>query len=95
MLTSNEVPRIHPKIAIDYIKCTTPFDCRKCAQVCTPSVYNYESAKMERGKETDKKEPGAWKVWAKWPDKCYGCMDCVKVCPVNAISIKIPKEVKS
>jgi len=49
--------------------------------------------KSERGKETDKKETGAYRVEPWFRDRCTGCMDCVKACPVNAITIKVPKEV--
>jgi len=49
--------------------------------------------KSERGKETDKEETGAYRVEPWFRDRCTGCMDCVKACPVNAITIKVPKEV--
>ena len=91
MLSPKEKPRKHPQITIDYKKCTTPFDCKKCVLVCATSVYSYQTVKMQRGKETDKHEPGAWQCQVMWPDKCWGCMDCVKACPQKAISIKFMK----
>ena len=84
---------LSPKITIDYSRCTIPFDCKKCLQVCPSGVFFVETLKSERGKETDKKEPGAYRVSVWFRDRCVACMDCVKVCPVNAITVKVPKEV--
>ena len=84
---------LSPKITIDYSRCTIPFDCKRCLQVCPSGVFFVETLKSERGKETDKKEPGAYRVSAWFRDRCVACMDCVTDCPVNAITIKVPKEV--
>lgn len=84
---------LSPKITIDYSKCTIPFDCKRCLQICASAVFMLVTLKSERGKETDKKETGAYRVEPWLRDRCTGCMDCVKACPVNAITIKVPKEV--
>lgn len=84
---------LSPKITIDYSKCTIPFDCKRCLQICASAVFMLVTLKSERGKETDKKETGAYRVELWLRDRCTGCMDCVKACPVNAITIKVPKEV--
>ena len=81
------------QIDVDYSKCTTPFDCKKCLQACAPAVLRVTALKMERGKETDKKEPGSYKLEPWFIDRCTGCMDCVTVCPVDAISVTAPQEV--
>jgi ferredoxin len=80
-------------IQIDHTKCTTPFDCKKCLMTCPPAVFVVRTVRMERGKETDKKKPGTYKVGPYYIDRCTGCMDCVNVCPVDAITITIPQEV--
>ena len=43
-----------PDIQIDYSKCTTPFNCKKCLQVCPQAVFHVIAAKIEKFKETDK-----------------------------------------
>ena len=82
-----------PKIEIDYAKCTTPFDCKKCLLICAPAVLATKPMKMTRGEETNKKEPGAYRLEAMFRDRCTGCLDCVNVCPVGALTVTIPKEV--
>lgn len=81
-----------PKIEIDHSKCTTPFDCKKCLMVCAPAVLGAQLMKMKRGEETDKKEPGAYKLQVFYRDRCTGCMDCVNACPVGALSVIIRQE---
>jgi ferredoxin len=58
-------------------------------------VFAVEAVKVERGKETDPEEPGAYKLWAPYRDKCIMCNDCLEVCPVSALAITLPQEVKS
>ncbi|MDP2952984.1 MAG: 4Fe-4S dicluster domain-containing protein [Chloroflexota bacterium] len=82
-----------PRIAIDYSRCTTPFDCKKCLLTCAPAVLRLDTIKVERGKETDRREPGAYRIEPYFRDRCTACMDCVKVCPVAAISVNMPQEV--
>lgn len=83
-----------PKIEIDHSKCTTPFDCKKCLQACAPAVLRVATIKTERGKETNKKEPGTYKIQPWYIDRCTGCMDCVNVCPLGAIAITVAEEAK-
>ena len=82
------MPAIH--IDIDHSKCTTPFDCKKCLLNCTPAVMRVSVVKMEKGKESDKKEPGVYRLEPWLIDRCTGCMDCVNVCPVDAITVTAP-----
>ena len=84
---------LSPKITIDYSKCTIPFDCKRCLQTCASAVFMVVTVKSERGKETDKKETGAYRIEPWFRDRCTGCMDCVNACPVRAITVKVPKEV--
>ncbi len=78
------------QIDFDHTKCTTPFDCKKCLQICAPGVLRVILPQMERGKETDKKKPGTYRMDRAYIDRCTGCMDCVKVCPVQAITVTAP-----
>lgn len=74
-----------PTIEIDKNKCVTPFECKKCLQICPQAVLLVTATKVERFKETD---PENYEVTALYRDKCVVCMDCVKVCPTGAIRVK-------
>jgi NADH-quinone oxidoreductase subunit I len=74
-----------PTIEIDKKKCMTPFECKKCLQVCPQSVFAVAPTKVERFKETD---PRDYEVQAVFRDKCVVCMDCVKVCPTSALRVE-------
>ena len=86
---------LYPEIKIDSSKCTTPFDCKKCLQVCPIAVFNVEAVKVVKFRETDKKEPGTFVLSAPHRDKCIVCNRCLEVCPVDALKIILPQEVKS
>lgn len=77
----------YPKIHINWDKCLIPMDCKKCLQICPQAIFDVRPMKMVRLRETDKKEPGAFKLFAYYRDKCTACNDCVRVCPVNALTI--------
>ena len=78
-----------PKITIDLEKCTVPFLCKKCLQVCPAAVFYVERvlAKEERLKEMDPRIDGNYVIEAYRPDKCTVCNKCIEVCPVDAIKI--------
>ena len=80
----------YPTIEIDASQCTIPFDCKKCLQACQQAVFAVTAVKVERGKETNPKEPGAYRLFAPHRDKCTGCNDCVEICPEDAITITFP-----
>ena len=86
---------LYPQIAIEHTKCTVPFDCKKCLQACPTAVFSVRAVKVEKYRETDKKEPGAYVLSAPYSDKCIGCNKCIEVCPVDAITIVLPQEVKA
>ena len=86
---------LYPRIEIDQSKCTVPFDCKKCLLVCPTAVFNVRAVKVEKYRETDKKEPGAYAAGASYRDKCIVCNRCIEVCPVDAITITLPQEVKA
>ena len=76
-----------PKISIDLAKCTTPFDCKKCLQICPQGVFWVLPAKNVKFQETDQKEPDAWKLVAEYRALCTACNQCVEVCPVDALVV--------
>jgi NADH-quinone oxidoreductase subunit I len=75
-----------PQIEIDKNKCPTPYECKKCLQICPQAIFAVAPTKVERFKET---APEDYEVQAVFMDKCVLCMDCVKVCPTGAIKIKV------
>jgi len=89
MNASSIAPK-YPEIRIDPKKCTTPFDCKACLRGCPQSVFAVHAVKVEKGKETDPKEPGSYVLAPLFRDKCTGCMDCIEICPVDAITITFP-----
>ena len=84
------VKKTYPLIEIDLKKCLTPFDCKRCLQICPQAVFRVTEEKVEKGRETDPEEPGAYKLQAIFMDKCSMCGDCLAVCPVDAIKIILP-----
>lgn len=79
-------------ITIDYARCIIPFECKRCLFVCPSTVLSVDAVKVEKFKETDPKEPGAYMLLPLYRDRCIGCMECVRVCPEDAIKVKFPKE---
>lgn len=86
---------VSPIININRELCTTPFDCKRCLRVCPPAVFAVNAAKMIRGTELDKKEPGNYVLIPLYRDKCTACNKCVEVCPVGAITLTMPEEVSA
>jgi len=80
-----------PTIAIDASRCTTPFACKKCLEFCPQAVFVAFGIKVEKGRETDPAEPGAYGLAVAFQDKCTGCNDCIEVCPTDAITITFPE----
>jgi ferredoxin len=79
-----------PTITIDLEKCTTPFHCKKCLRVCPTAVFSVFATDVQKGRETNPEDPGAYGMAAPHRDKCTGCNDCIEVCPVDAITIEFP-----
>ena len=85
----NTTPK-YPEIKIASKKCTTPFDCKGCLEACPQSVFFVQAIKVEKGRETDPREPGTYKLNPMFRDKCTGCMACIDICPEDAITITFP-----
>jgi len=77
----------YQRIEIDHEECPTPYACKKCLQVCPQAVFAVTTVKMEKFGETDKNEPGAYRLRAAFGDKCTVCNDCIEICPTGAIRI--------
>ena len=77
----------YPRIEIDHEKCTTPYACKKCLQICPQAVFAILTVKNEKFKETDENEPGAFRLRVAYGDKCTVCDECVKICPVGALKV--------
>lgn len=86
--------QLAPLITVDHSKCTTPMVCRKCLEVCPQAVFIVNVVKMVKYVETDIYEPGAYRVRPLFRDKCVACDDCRAVCPVGALTITLPEEVR-
>ena len=82
-----EDPRPIPKIKVDSERCAVPLTCKKCLELCTQAVFALDTLKYVKFQENSIHDPGAYKITPRHSDKCSGCMDCVEVCPENAISI--------
>ncbi len=59
------------------------------------AVFWVNPVKMIRGMESDKTKPGTFGLIAKYRDKCTACNKCVEVCPLNALSLTMPEEVRA
>ncbi len=84
--------RKFPKITIDQEKCTVPFLCKKCLQICPAAVLRVSRvmAKEKRLEEMDPRIDGNYVLHGGRRDKCTACNLCMEVCPVDAIKIEIP-----
>ena len=84
--------RKFPKITIDQGKCTVPFLCKKCLQICPGAVFNVGRV-MERERRLEEMDPridGNYVLDVPRRDKCIVCKLCIDVCPVDAIKIEGP-----
>lgn len=81
------LPRKLPKVEIDSTKCTVPFWCKKCLEICDQMIFRTETTRDERLKETDPRVPGLYRIFAVRRDKCTTCGKCVEHCPVGALTV--------
>jgi formate hydrogenlyase subunit 6/NADH:ubiquinone oxidoreductase subunit I len=81
------LPAKFPKIEIDHTKCTVPFWCKKCLQICPQVVFQVYCKQIQKFKETDPRLPGMYEIIPVRRDKCIMCDKCKEVCPEGAITI--------
>lgn len=86
--------RKFPNITIDLNKCTVPFLCKKCLQICPMAVFHVVRvmSKEKRLEEMDPRIDGNYVISAPRRDKCTVCNLCIDVCPVDAIKIEVPNQ---
>jgi ferredoxin len=89
-----QMGRKFPTISIDLEKCTVPFLCKKCLQVCPQAVFHVTRimSKEKRLEEMDPRIDGNFVLFAPRRDKCTVCNLCLDVCPVDAITIEAPTQ---
>jgi ferredoxin len=74
-----------PTVTVDDQKCAYPLSCRKCLLICPTHVLGLGTdVAIQKFRETD---PEHFVVRGVRIDKCTGCLDCVEVCPQNAIQV--------
>lgn len=69
------------KIKVDHTKCNNAFNCLKCLDICMAGVFLV----LTEGHPFVKDALG--KINPAFMTLCSGCGDCVKGCPVKAITI--------
>ncbi len=79
------------KIIIDYSICgdgnkVDPRDCIKCMQACKQAIFLLHQTIGAR--EENPLDPQKWRITPLWPSLCTRCMECVRVCPENAVKVK-------
>ena len=85
------VGKKYPTITIDQEKCTVPFLCKKCLQICPEVVLSVGRvmSKEKRLEEMDPRIDGNYVLRAVRSEKCTVCNRCIEVCPVDAIKIEL------
>ena len=74
-----------PTVTVNDQKCADPLSCRKCLLICPTHVLGLGTdVPIRKFRETD---PEHFIVRGVRVDKCTGCLDCVTVCPQNAIQV--------
>jgi ferredoxin len=88
---SENIPRKLPTISIDQSRCTVPFLCKRCLQVCPDAVFRVQRVleREERLKELDPRVDGNYVLSAPRLDKCTMCNLCIESCPVDALTITL------
>ncbi len=74
-----------PTITVDDKKCTDPLSCRKCLLICPTHVLGLGTkVGPQKFREIDSNQ---FIVAGVRFERCAVCMDCVNICPKNAIQV--------
>jgi NAD-dependent dihydropyrimidine dehydrogenase PreA subunit len=81
------------RISIDYSRCgdgrgVDPRACGLCLRACGPAVFLLHQTVGAR--QADPYDPQIWRVTPLWQSLCSGCMECVRSCPQNAVTVRRP-----
>ena len=73
------IPRKLPRITIDQGKCTVPFLCKKCLQICPTAVFHQRRnvAREKRLEELDPRIDGNYVLSVHRRDQCITCNRCI------------------
>ena len=81
-------------------ECTQPQECRKCLEICAPKVFllapdarivSHTKYPLIRA-GWEEREHEAMRIIAAEPTLCTSCMACVRVCPLDCITVETPSE---
>ena len=72
-------------ITVDDEKCNDPLSCRKCLLICPMHALGLGTSVGSR--KFEQMDPKNFIVRGVRLEKCTGCMECVEVCPKNAIQV--------
>ncbi|MEM2143099.1 MAG: 4Fe-4S binding protein [Candidatus Thorarchaeota archaeon] len=70
------------QIRVDHGLCKDPRTCKKCLQICPQALF------MCYSPDDVSNDPKVWRVDVAFVDLCTRCGDCVRVCPVGAITVR-------
>ena len=74
-----------PVITIDEAKCRNPLACGKCVLICPTNVLNLNcEVPPQKFREAD---PSDYRVRGIHLLACSVCMECVNICPEEAIQV--------
>ena len=77
------------EITVDQAKCRfslfDPRGCKKCLEVCPVVVFGCVPAEERKTSGA----PTVYRHTVVWPELCNGCGACVKMCPTQALSVKV------
>ena len=81
------------KISIDYARCgdgrgIDPRSCGRCLRACAPAVFLLHQTIGAR--QPDPLDPQIWRVTPLWQSLCTACMECVRACPLGAVTVRAP-----
>lgn len=79
------------RITINYTICgdgnkIDPRNCHLCMGVCDPAIFLLHQT--EGINEANPLDPQFWRITPLYTSLCTKCLNCVHICPENAITIR-------